>query len=290
MIRTASTFTCRRLEDIADYSNPANYIAFMYADGNRMGETVKSLGITFPDDDSAKLAYRAFSQVVDRATREAAVESVMETLGPGTLKGWNRYIPAEFIMAGGDDLMLVVPAHHGLEVALLFIEKFQEKTIGLQHFLIEEGHLPKPFAERGLTTSAGVVIAHAHYPVSDLMILAADLMKQAKVKSAGLATTLSPTKDVDETGTLDFMVVTEAGTETVKDRRKREYRVPPYATGRSVYLTERPYTTKEANELLAIIRTLKRSGVPGTKLKPSTQYFSRAQCRPSLMHCRLKSA
>ena len=254
-------------EDIADYSVPANYIAFIYADGNRMGETVKRLGTNFPDDDSAKLAYRAFSQIVDRATREAAVESVMETLGPGTLTGWNRYIPAEFIMAGGDDLMLVVPAHHGLEVALIFLQKFQEKTIELQHSFIEEGHLPKLFAERGLTTSAGVVIAHAHYPVSDLMKLAADLMKQAKVKSAELAATLGPTKDVDETGTLDFMVVTEAGTETVKDRREREYRVPRYATDGYASLTERPYTTKEAKELLAIIRDLKRSGAPRTKLK-----------------------
>lgn len=249
--------------DIGECSKPSNYMGFIYADGNRMGEEVKKLGIKFPDDESRKCAYGAFSAIVDQATREAAVEAVMETVELRAFMEGHRFIPAEFIMAGGDDLMLVVPAHHALDVAILFISKFQEKTKKLQSQYKEKKMLPELFAECGLTTSAGVVIAHAHYPVSDLMSLSSDLMKLAKVKSAQLADALKTgAEGGDNTGTLDFMVLTEAGSEPVKDRRKKEYGGrPPYK------LTERPYTVEACKEMLATIRELKRTGMPRTKLK-----------------------
>ena len=105
---------------------------------------------------------------MDRATREAAVKAVLQVVDlkeSKTVDGMLRFIPAEFIMAGGDDLMLAVPSHNAMDVAVLFIERFQEKTKELQDDYIEKGMLLKPFAKEGLTTSAGVVIAHAHYPV-----------------------------------------------------------------------------------------------------------------------------
>jgi hypothetical protein len=60
------------LEQIAAHSRPSNYIGFIYADGNRMGETVKRIGTCFNDDQSAQQAYTAFSDIVDKATRRAA--------------------------------------------------------------------------------------------------------------------------------------------------------------------------------------------------------------------------
>ena len=256
--------------DIGKLSNPLNYMGFIYADGNRMGEVVKALGEMFPEDKDAKLAYKAFSEIVDRATREAAVEAVLEIVAMEeieTEEGLARFIPAEFVMAGGDDLMLVVPAHNALDVAVLFMEKFQEKTQKIQSEYVEQRKLPRPFAGCGLTTSAGVVIAHAHYPISGLMTMAEDLMKIAKKRSAELAFKLkSGDAEGQETGTLDFMVLSEAGSEPVKERRKNEYTAKSHYD-KKITLTERPYTTAEARRLLTTIRSLKESKLPRSKLK-----------------------
>ena len=256
-------------EDIGKASKPSNYIGFIYADGNRMGEVVKNIGKRFPGDKEAKIAYKAFSEIVDQATREAAVDAVMEEVSEIDDREKYYRIPAEFIMAGGDDLMLALPAHNALDVAILFLEKFQEKTKELQDKYISQGELPQRFSADGLTTSAGVVIAHSHYPVSDLMSYAGELMKLAKRKAAQLArpiTTQQSKEHGQEVGTLDFMVLTESGSEPVKDRRKTEYKNFSL-TGKPIRLTERPYTTAEAGQLLKTIRDLKDSDVPRSKLK-----------------------
>ncbi len=248
--------------DIGDMSVPGNYMGFIYADGNRMGEHIKNLGTIYKTDEEAKLAYRAFSNIVDQATREAAVEAVLETviLGEEETIGADigRFTPAEFIMAGGDDLMLTVPAQNALDVAVLFMDKFQEKTKTLQSEYMEKLKLSLPFDTCGLTSSAGVVIAHAHYPVSDLVDLAGELMKMAKKKEVEL-------EEGQKAGTLDFMVLSEAGSESIKERRKKEY--TKIQNGKSVRLTERPYTTFEARGLMATIRSLKKSRLPRSKLK-----------------------
>jgi hypothetical protein len=247
-------------DDIGRVSRPSNYMGFIYADGNRMGEVVKDLGEKFADEKDVRLAYKAFSEIMDQATREAAVEAVWEVVDIKKDDKF-RFVPAEFIMAGGDDLMLAVPGHNALDVAILFMEKFQKKTIELQHEYKKKKQLSKSFSDVGLTTSAGVVIAHAHYPVSDLMALAGELMKIAKTKAARLAETKG-----EQTGTLDFMVLTEAGSEPIKDRRKREY-TGDLNSGLEIRLTERPYTTAKARWLLTTIRALKNSKVPRSKLK-----------------------
>ncbi|HJW85111.1 MAG TPA: hypothetical protein VJ440_00565 [Candidatus Brocadiaceae bacterium] len=256
-------FLPQDFDDIGQYSRPSNYMGFIYADGNRMGETIKEIGRLFPKDEDAKRAYKAFSEIVDQATREAAVEAVLKVVGlkeSETADGMPRFLPAEFIMAGGDDLMLAVPSHNAMDVAVLFIERFQKMTKKLQEDYVKNRKLPKPFAEDGLTTSAGVVIAHTHYPISDLMTLAGELMKLAKKKSSELHTQRC------ETGTLDFLVLTEAGSESVKERRVNEY-TKQCSSGLEVKLTERPYTTAEAQWLLKTIRALKDPKIPRSKLK-----------------------
>ena len=257
------TLVPQDLSQIADHSRPRNYIGFIYADGNRMGETIKNMGKQFPRDEEVKQVYKAFSAITDEATRKAAVQAVLNTLTvidettPRCEAA--RFVPAEFILAGGDDLILVVPAHAALQVAARFISLFQELSKRLQEKWIQEGNLTTRFAKDGLTISAGVVIAHASYPASQLMDLAGDLMKLAKRKAADLAQ-----KDRIE-GTLDFVVLHTSGTERIKERRKSEY--SRSVNGRKVCLTERPYTTAETFRLLELIRGLKDSDVPRTKLK-----------------------
>ena len=244
--------------NIGDASRPGNYMAFIYADGNRMGETMRRMGRLYPATEEALWAQKAFSEIVDRACREAAVEAVLKhVLIEKPISGDPDYgfIPAEFIMAGGDDLMLAVPAQNALEVAADFLDLYQEKTRTLQHASMAAGKLPRPFAPCGLTSSAGVVVAHAAFPVRYLMDHAADLMKVAKESAARQP-------EENERGTLDFMVVNDAGSSGVKDRRKEEYKVVP-----NYSLTARPCTSDQARRLVETIRELKRDDVPRTKLK-----------------------
>jgi len=250
---------------IAACAKPRNYIGFIYADGNRMGETIKSMTKDFPTDEHAKQAYTAFSAIVDQATRESAVQAVLDyvSVDESTTNREEsaRFIPAEFVLAGGDDLILVVPGHTALNVAARFIALFQKRTRQLQHTWAQQDKLPHPFAPQGLTTSAGVILAHASYPASQLMDLAGELMKLAKRKAADLAK-----KDTIE-GTLDFMVLHTPGSERVKQRRKTEYEYEDKNSGRKVKRTERPYTVSQLSMLLDQIRALKAHAVPRTQLK-----------------------
>lgn len=252
-------------DQIGTESKPSNYIGFIYADGNRMGEVIKNIGKLFPADESCIEAYRAFSEIVDQSTRAAAVEAVLKHVGAreATTKAGepSRYIPAEFVLAGGDDLILVVPGHTALPVAATFLEQFQKRTRELQQAWGEK--LPSPFAPEGLTSSAGVVLAHSTYPASQLMDIAGDLMKLAKRKSADLAR--GDTATAIQTGTLDFIVLHESGSEKIKERRKSEYRT--HNAGINASLTERPYTASGTLMLLEQIRALKESNVPRNKIK-----------------------
>lgn len=123
-------------DHIGSRSQPTNYMGFIYADGNRMGEVIKSMGEKFNQDEQAKQAYQAFSAIVDKSTQEAAVEAVLRKVGTFEEKSSDNengcLVPAEFVLAGGDDLILVVPAHTALDVATRFINLFQEKTKQLQ--------------------------------------------------------------------------------------------------------------------------------------------------------------
>jgi hypothetical protein len=161
-----------------------------------------------------------------------------------------------------------------MDVAVRFIKKYQQKTKGFQEECYRQGKLSKCFAKNGLAISAGVVIAHVHYPAHDLMRLAGELIKLAKAKAAKIsredreakAAEISKEDREKFVGTLDFMVLHEAGTESLKDRRKKEYSIN--GTGKeTIILTERPYTIDEAEWLLKTIRKLKGSGASRSKLK-----------------------
>ena len=253
-------FLPQTFEDIGDASVPKNYMGFIYADGNDMGATIKKItrDLGKKNDEKAKAAYTSFSEIVDQATREAAVEAVLENVGMKVMSNQKgHFIPAEFIMAGGDDLMLAVPAHCALDVAMSFIKKFQENTRSLIKEKGIENNFPKN--RKYMTTSAGVVISHTHYPASDLMEMAGELMKMAKKKAA------EKTGD-DIEGTFDFMLLSESGSEPPKQRREKEYESNTHL-GKKTRLTERPYTVSEGEKLLETIKYFKRERIPRSKLK-----------------------
>ncbi len=259
-------------DDIGARSLPRNYFALIYADGNRMGETIRQIGAQSAGDGEARAAYAAFSAIVDQATRAAAVEAVIAEVATepaetrprrrsGTGRGEPaRLIPAEFVIAGGDDLVLIVPAQSALAVAERFVTLFQERTRELQRERVRSGALARCFAPDGLTTSAGVAIAHASFPASQLLDHAAELMKLAKHFASDLA------ESGTAAGTIDFAVIHESGSESLKHRRATEYRTT-LPSGAALLRTERPYTAAGLGALRQRIAALKASSVPRSKLK-----------------------
>lgn len=285
----ARTLLPRDFEQIGQRSRPAGYMALIYADGNRMGETLQAMAGSFAGED-AREAYRAFSEIVDQATRRAAVDAVLAAVGTEEAETHSgepaRLVPAELIVAGGDDLILAVPAHAGLATAERFLSLFRRYTEELQAERVAQGRLARPFAPGGLTSSAGVVLAHASYPASQLVELAIRLMKLAKHKASDLALAREReagdgegSAETDE-GTLDFMVLHEPGSEDLKHRR-REYEGTLAATGGKVRRTERPYTAAGVRALCDTIRALKDSEVPRSKLKAlyAALFRSRAEAQ-----------
>ncbi len=259
----ARTLLPQDFEDIGDRSRPSNYLALIYADGNAMGQVVREMGSLFPGDE-AEGAYRAFSEIVDRAIREAAVEAVLAEAGTEEMETARgepaRLVPAELVLAGGDDLIVVVPAQAALGVAARFVSLYQERTLALQDEWVAGRRLSRRFAPDGLTTSAGVLIAHASYPASQLVELAAELMKLAKRKAADLA------QAGTATGTVDFAVLHESVSEGMRDQRQAEYEAS-CPSGTRVRRTERPYTAAGLVTFCDRIRALKTSPVPRSKLK-----------------------
>lgn len=239
------------INDIGQASHPENYMGFIYADGDRMGEMVQKMG-EISNEELQIQAYKEFSRILDQATREAAVEAVFQNLelSQHAEDAEGKFLPAEFLMAGGDDLMLLVPAHAALDIALSFMELFQKKS---KELFQKSRSCIANFEEvrTGLTCSAGIVLSHTHYPVSELMDFAADLMKNAKKKSVA---------QDKRTGVLDFMVLAESSSKAVAVRRREEYEQ------KTLYLTERPYTVAKCHELLRWIRESKAQEMPRNKL------------------------
>ena len=100
------------LSDIAKASDPENFIAFIYADGNNMGGYLEKI--------QTPAQYRQFSERVFVAMQKATFKALAK-LEPIWIKDDNntqRYVfPFEIISIGGDDLILIVPGDKALEIA-----------------------------------------------------------------------------------------------------------------------------------------------------------------------------
>ncbi|MEC4685205.1 MAG: hypothetical protein VST71_05675 [Nitrospirota bacterium] len=241
------------LSEIGAASTPSNYIGFIYADGNQVGEKLKQI--------KSENEYRRFSDMLDRTTKESAVETAMECFGSS-----NKY-PMEFILAGGDDLIMVVPGNMALPVAVKFCDKFQDKSRNDKD-------------PNDITTSVGLVISHSTYPVKSLLRLSESLLKAAKEKGWK-----------EKTGTqsdsmINFMIV--KGSMLRPNAWKEDYIYKSYE-GTKMNLTLKPYRTDEIKRLLSFIQSLKRAGMPGSKLKVIREILLKDKAQSVLEFCQLLS-
>jgi cellobiose-specific phosphotransferase system component IIA len=224
--------------DLNDIGYPSNnYIGFIYADANRMGQRLSDL--TEPKD------YKELSKNVSHAIKDAlfsALDKHTELIDNDENK---RYIPFEVILIGGDDLMVVVPANKAIEITIDFCDKFKEKS--------------------NISICAGVVITHSNYPIHRMMDHAQGLLHSAKA--------LSNKKSIKdcEINAIDYMVLKGSVLQEIKDTREREFSYKS-DDGKELRLYQRPYTTDQLGKLLDQIRRFKENDFPTNKLR--TMYES----------------
>lgn len=259
----------RDLGEIAQVSQPQGFIGVVYADGNNMGELLERLKT--PSD------YSRFANEVHHAIQDAVFVALTNNLHPTSIQresaGEVFVHPFEILSIGGDDLLLIVPAHVALPIASDIASTVERRLVSASPMFLalnSDGSDAKynwadaqrcreqtPNKQCKVSLSAGVVIADAHTPVFYLEELASQLLKTAKRRAKWLKRECNYYG-----GTIDFLslksVTTIRGT-------IEQFRDSALAKGnRRLYA--RPYTILELAQLLKTVRLLKHAKFPRNQL------------------------
>ena len=234
--------------EIGDSYDSKGYLGFIYADGNGMGKILQTILNNDPDNDN--LLYN-FSSAVDTATKDGIIESLLKNIPEleREKRKKKEIFPVELIIAGGDDLVIAVPATKALQIALDFSDNFE-------HIYSE---MFKPKDRQGATVSCGVVIAKSTYPINLFFKSSEELLKSAKKLSKK---PLLTDKNATVGSAIDFSVVKTSATGNLQEIRKSELTIDD-----ELYLTERPYELEKLRELINFIKQCKENGFPNSKLK-----------------------
>ncbi len=251
------------LSDIAKASDPENYIAFIYADGNNMGGYLE--GIETPAQ------YRQFSERV-LVTMQTAAFKALAKLEPIWIKDdKDRYVfPFEIISIGGDDLLIIVPGSKVFEIVHAIGENFDgefnssAKLTDTDNLHKSQRYKSKKWGDAQkmqpvFSMSLGFVIAEGHTPVGFLEHLAGSLLKSAKTR----AKTLIKDAGGYRGGTVDFLVLKSISmiTSNLSDFRKKFYE-----TDTKNSLTMRPFTLYELSGFIKTIKAFKEGKFPQSQL------------------------
>jgi hypothetical protein len=222
--------------DILVREAPRSYLAFLYADGNDIG---RLLGQARSEED-----YRALSAALTKGTREAVYSALAATCGRALQQ--QQWWPFDIVNIGGDDVTLLLQAGYAWQVAIEFLERFEQ---GVRSRAAEALLKVGADSPQSITASCAIVVADVKFPVRHMERLASDLLKQAKdaAKRAG---------ESQPASALTFLwlpapIASDAARpllSTYEFRRDTE----------AVSLLARPYTLHQAKEILALSVELAR--------------------------------
>ena len=207
----------KSFEDLAKAARPENYLAMVYVDLDRLGRYLHKKGA------GSKRQYRELSHKVGQTVRDGVIRGCAEVC---------RRIEAEcaafeILLIGGDDAMVMLPA----QGVIPFLEKFNE-------------HFGSQFDD--VWYSAGVMWAHAKYPIAQFRQRAEELLRSAK--------------GLEGVNSVDYMLATEAMVADLQEVRER-------ASGDGLERTTKPYSVGAFLELENTIRQWKKEGVPSSKVQ-----------------------
>jgi hypothetical protein len=232
-------------------------MAMISADGNSIGQLLEDI-----DDPDL---YAGFSKELWKIFAASLAYAIQKIPLVDRREGFLRLMP---IVAGGDDITLLLPAEHAPNLAVEWATNFADQTKAectiqdvirvfkhvqseqsAQHF---RGNEPWP-----LTLSIGLAIAKPHFPLSAYHRLAQELNKSSK-------RALFQKSEAEEQGAIDFAVITTATIEALKDLRVRYQ----YGDESPPYRTARPYTVRQYKTVLALAKQLAQpDGLPRSQRK-----------------------
>jgi len=246
------------------------YIGLVYADGNAMGRLVQELDA--PD------VCRAFSELVDGSLRDACYHALSRVLekhvkavrrgGPEPENALEQQppvpdedsLPADILLLGGDDLLVVLPADRALDFALEVTQKFTELTKERQAALPDRARqffARRKLLDRGLTISCGVAIGPARYPFYLLLDLAEELLRSAKRGGSEDKTRTeywAPTY-------VDFHLLAGSASQELSAIREEDY-----LSQSDCPRTLRPYRRDRLDLLRQAAKRLQQARIPRSKL------------------------
>lgn len=204
------------LSDIGEDSEKPRYVGYIYTDGNKIGRLLERA--------TSLIDFAELSEKLTKAMRTAVFQGLANHIIQN-----NRALRFEIITIGGDDAILIVPAHVSLPVAQDICRIFAEELKALN-----------PNDPPGM--SAGVVLAQESNPIYFLNDLAKQLLKNAK-RGSHLTKTAEPG--------LDFMVLKSQSTVAVdlNDVRNSPYFRVEVKDEERCYLTGRPYPLAQVGQL-----------------------------------------
>ena len=148
-------------DDVADFDlRKRNYVAYLVADGNGMGDL-------FGQCDEQQI--KGFSEGLTTALNASLAEPTAQFRK--TLSGQAAMVPVLPLILGGDDLFALIPAPYALDFARRFCLAYEEQ---LQTLVDEVGLAARP------TVAAAVVICKSKYPYALAHHRAEELLKEAK--------------------------------------------------------------------------------------------------------------
>ena len=206
----------RDLDEMAEGMG-RKYLAFLYADGNSIGDLIGKLG--------SKEELTKFSSTLAHSVRDALFRALVENCG-SRLKDKGVW-PFEIINIGGDDVTLIIQAGYAWQVATALLSHFERLAVSLKTL---------PSGASGATASCGIAIASPRYPVRCLEKLAGELLKQAK--KLAKADKASPTSAITFLWLPNPIVSEEA-----------KPLMDVYHPDNFTELTARPYTLAQAEKL-----------------------------------------
>jgi len=229
--------------DIGQAAKPSGYIGLIYADGNRMGWRLQEQFERFD-------RIHDFSEKIITATSNSLFEALHKIR-----RTKKTSFPFEILLIGGDDILLVVPAQHAIDVALDFAERFKGAT----------AYKTKTDVTTRVSLGVGIVIAHATHPIRHLISLAEELAGSAKVESQKA---FSNSDQKEERNYFNFLVNKGASIKNHDDvfDNELQYRDSARAAEATIKLHRRPYDDDGLKKVRDTIIALQRANAPRTKL------------------------